>query len=339
MGRIARDGERIEEELRLRLGVLDQSPIPAGSSVGDALRNSIDLARLTDSLGYHRYWLAEHHGAASLACASPEAMIGPVAAATKNLRVGSGGIMLPHYSPLKVAETFSMLNGLYEGRIDLGIGRAPGTSGRIARALQRDRRNPPPDDFLDQLEELQAYFANARTEIPICFTRPELWLLGSSEQSAVWAAERGLRYAFADFINPEGAPLAAWYQDRFVPSEDVPAPKTSVAISVICAETDAEAQRLASSVRMMLVQMFRGRTAPVPPVAEAEQFLSAEGMPAELLPIGRRLIVGSPAAVIPEIQRVAAEYGAEEALIVTIIHNHNARRRSYELIAHEAGLS
>jgi len=322
--------------LSLRLGVLDQSPVPAGSSVGEALRNSIDLARLTDSLGYQRYWLAEHHGAASLACASPEAMIGPVAAATKNLRVGSGGIMLPHYSPLKVAETFSMLNGLYDGRIDLGIGRAPGTSGRIARALQRDRRNPPPDDFLDQFEELQSYFANARTEIPISFTRPELWLLGSSEQSAVWAAERGLRYAFADFINPEGAPLAAWYQDRFVASQEVLAPKTSVALSVICAETDTAAQRLASSVRMMLVLMFRGRTVPVPPVEEAEEFLRSEGVPAELLPVGRRLIVGSPATVVPEIHRVAAEYGAKEALVVTITHSHEARRRSYELIAREA---
>jgi luciferase family oxidoreductase group 1 len=325
--------------LNLPLGVLDQSPIPAGSSVGDALRNSIDLARLVDSLGFRRYWLAEHHGAASLACASPEAMIGPVAAATKNLRVGSGGIMLPHYSPLKVAETFSMLNGLYDGRIDLGIGRAPGTSGRIARALQRDRRNPPPDDFLEQFEELQSYFANVRTEIPTSFTKPELWLLGSSEQSAVWAAERGLRYAFADFINPEGAPLAAWYRDRFVPSEDAPSPKTAVAVSAICAETDAEAQRLASSVRMMLILMFRGRTIPVPAVEEAEQFLRSEGVPAELLPVGRRLIVGSPATVVPEIERVAAEYQAEEALIVTITHSHEARRRSYELIARQAGLS
>jgi luciferase family oxidoreductase group 1 len=205
--------------------------------------------------------------------------------------------------------------------------------------LQRDRRNPPPDDFLDQFEELQSYFANARTEIPISFTRPELWLLGSSEQSAVWAAERGLRYAFADFINPEGAPLAAWYRDRFVASDDVPKPKASVAVSVICGETDADAQRLASSVRMMLVLMFRGRTVPVPSIEEAEQFLQSEGVPAELLPAGRRLIVGSPATVVPEIHRVAAEYGAEEALLVTITHSHEARRRSYELIAREAGLS
>src|SRR5580692_6311780 len=141
----------------LRLSVLDQSPIPEGSSAGDALRNTLDLARTADRLGYSRYWLAEHHGTPGLACTSPEVMIGPVAAATSNLRVGSGGVMLPHYSPLKVAETFSMLSGLFPGRIDLGIGRAPGTSSRVAFALQRDRRHPAPDDFREQMDELLTY--------------------------------------------------------------------------------------------------------------------------------------------------------------------------------------
>src|SRR5712671_5793835 len=138
----------------MRLSILDQSPIPEGSTAGDALRNSVDLARLADELGYYRYWLAEHHGTPALACASPEVLIGVIAAATTNLRVGSGGIMLPHYSPLKVAETFRMLSGLFPGRIDLGIGRAPGTSPHVAAALQRDRRHPPPDDFPEQLNEL-----------------------------------------------------------------------------------------------------------------------------------------------------------------------------------------
>src|SRR5580658_9335495 len=166
----------------LRLSVLDQSPIPEGATAGDALRNTLDLARAADRLGYERYWLAEHHGTPGLACASPEVMIGPVAAATTNLRVGSGGIMLPHYSPLKVAETFSMLSGLFPGRIDLGIGRAPGTSAAVARALQRDRRLPAPDDFPDQMAELLNYFESPAMRL----ASPEVWLLGSSPQSAIW---------------------------------------------------------------------------------------------------------------------------------------------------------
>jgi len=249
--------------LSISLSVLDQSPIPAGSSPGDALRNTIDLARLTDCLGYRRYWLAEHHGAASLACASPEVMIGPVAAATKNIRVGSGGIMLPHYSPLKVAETFGMLAALYPGRIDLGIGRAAGTSPRVAHALQRDRRLAPVDDFPEQLAEVRDYFANARPGIPFHFDAPAVWLLGSSEQSAIWAAEYGLPYAFADFINPEGAAGAAYYRSHCA------TPELAVAISAICAETDEEAMRLSASVRMALVNLFRGRPIPIPPPEEA----------------------------------------------------------------------
>ena len=322
----------------MKLGVLDQSPISEGCGVGDALRNSIDLARLVDELGYTRYWLAEHHGAASLACASPEAIIGPVAAATTNLRVGSGGVMLPHYSPLKVAETFNMLNGLYAGRIDLGIGRAPGTTGRISQLLQRDRRVPPQDDFPEQVAELRAWLANERTEAPIRFESPELWLLGSSDQSGMWAAEWGLPYAFADFINPGGAPFAESYRRRFVPSKTLPAPRQIVAVSAICAETDEEALRLSASVRMMLLKLFRGGTIPVPAVEKALEFLQSEGMPFQVLPVGRRLITGSPAKVRRALEAVAAEYGADEVLIVTITYDHAARRRSYELIAREFAL-
>jgi luciferase family oxidoreductase group 1 len=322
----------------LRLSVLDQSPIPEGSSLGDALRNTLDLARLTDQLGYTRYWLAEHHGAASLACASPEVLIGPVAAATKNLRVGSGGIMLPHYSPLKVAETFSMLAGLYPNRIDLGIGRAAGTSARIAHALQRDRRQPSPDDFPEQLAELTAFLDNRHPLLPGHFERPELSLLGSSSQSAEWAAQLGLPYTFADFINPEGAAYTAWYRQTFTPSAHLATPRTSLAVSVICAETDAEAMLLSASLRMMLVMLFRGRSIPVPPVEKAETFLVGEGLPFHLLPGGRRFITGSPATVRRGLEQVAAEYGAEEIFIVTNVFDHAVRRRSYELIAGEFGL-
>ncbi len=322
------------------LSVLDQSPIPEGSTAGDALRNSIDLARLADQLGYQRYWLAEHHGSSGLACASPEAIIGPVAAATAHIRVGSGGIMLPHYSPLKVAETFSMLSGLFPDRIDLGIGRAPGTSAAVAFALQRDRRQPAPDDFRDQLEELLGYFgkraaaAGPLRQIPSQrFVSPEFALLGSSMQSAIWAAELGLPYVFADFINPQGAPMAAYYREHFAPSSFLDAPRTGVAVWALCAETDAEALRLSASFRMMMLMLYRGRPIPVPPVDRAEKFLEGEGLPLDQLPAGRRIITGDPTAVRAALERVAAEYSAAEVFVVNIMHGHAARRRSYELIA------
>jgi luciferase family oxidoreductase group 1 len=315
----------------IRLGVLDQSPVPEGSSTAEALRNSIDLARLADDLGFGRYWVAEHHGTAGLACNSPEVLIGPIAAATSRIRVGSGGIMLPHYSPLKVAENFHMLSGLYAGRIDLGIGRAAGTSPKIAFALQRDRRQAAPDDFRDQLDELLVYVARNGSG-----TEP--WLLGSSLQSALWAAELGLPYAFADFINPAGAVIAAEYRNRFQPSRWLKEPRTSVAVWAICAASDEEAMRLSYSMRMMSVQLFRGRTIAVPPVDEAERFLQAEGLPPELLPAGRRIITGSPARVRGYVAAVADEYGAEEVLLVNIMYDHGARRRSYELAAEVFGL-
>jgi luciferase family oxidoreductase group 1 len=322
----------------LRLSVLDQCPIPEGSSLGDALRNTLDLARLTDDLGFTRYWLAEHHGAASLACASPEVMIGPVAGATKRIRVGSGGVMLPHYSALKVAESFSMLSGLYPGRIDLGIGRAAGTSPRISKALQRDPAHPPPNDFPEQLAGLMAYLANQHPLLPDHFDSPAIWLLGTSAQSAEWAAQLGLPYTFADFINPDGALCAAYYQRCFRPSATLDKPCTAIAVSVICADTDEEASRLSLSIRMALLMLFRGQTVPIPTVEKAMAFLAAEGMPPDLLPIGRRIITGSPATVRTAIENVAKSYGAEEVLILTNVFDHAARRRSYELIAREFSL-
>jgi len=328
-----------------RLSILDQSPIPQGATAGDALRNTIDLARRADALGYHRYWLAEHHGTPGLACASPEVMIGPVASATSRIRVGTGGIMLPHYSPLKVAETFSMLSSLYPGRIDLGLGRAPGTSASVAHALQRDRRQPPPDDFREQLEELLGYFAHRKQpagpfrQIPaLTFTSPEPWLLGSSPQSAVWAAELGLPYAFADFINPEGAAYAAYYREHFQPSERLAAPRVAVAVWAICAETSEEALRLSASSRVMFLHLYRGKLIPIPPVEWALDYLRQEDAPITLLPPNRRMITGTPPEVRAAIQAVAAEYGAEEALVVNIMYDHQARRHSYELMAEAFGL-
>jgi luciferase family oxidoreductase group 1 len=324
---------------------LDQSPIPEGAAPGDALRNTLDLAGFADRLGYDRYWLAEHHGTPGLACASPEVMIGPVAAATRRLRVGSGGVMLPHYSPLKVAETFSMLSGLFPGRIDLGVGRAPGTSGAVSRILQRDRRQPPPDDFREQLEELLGYFAGDapangpfRRNRAIHFETPECSLLGSSAQSAIWAAQLGLPYVFADFINPEGAPMADYYRQHFTPSERLESPRVAVAVWAICAPSGEEALRLSASFRMMMLMLYRGRPIPVPTVDRALEFLAHEGVPIDQLPAGRRIITGCPTKVRSLLEAVALEYGAEEVFVVNIMHDHEARRRSYELIAEVCGV-
>jgi luciferase family oxidoreductase group 1 len=325
------------------LSVLDQSPVAEGSTGAQALHNTLDLARLTDALGYHRYWVAEHHGGPMLAGPSPEVLIGPIASATEQIRVGSGGVMLPHYSPLKVAESFTILAALYPGRIDLGLGRAAGTDPLTTFALQRDRRQAAPDDFPQQLAELLAYFDDAlpadhpfRHLARTLPGRPELpvpWLLGSSEQSAIWAGELGLRYAFADFINPRGAEIAQLYRERFTPARDLHAPRTAVAAWVLCATTDEEAQELASSSRMSFALLRRGQLIPVPPPDKALAFLAREGKsPADDVR-GRRAIVGSPDKVRTRVDELASIYGADEVIVVTITHDHGARRRSYELLA------
>jgi len=269
-------------------------------------------------------------------------MIGPVAAATSRIRVGSGGVMLPHYSPLKVAENFSMLSALFPGRIDLGIGRAPGTSSQVAFALQRDRRQPSPDDFREQMDELLGYFCQGESRGPfrqaaeLRFQSPEVSLLGSSAQSAVWAAELGLPYVFADFIHPGGAAMGAYYREHFRPatwSGALAEPKVSVAVWALCADTDEEALRISASARMMLLLLFRGRLTAVPPVEKALAYLAHEGVPIDSLPAGRRIITGAPGPVREAIEGVAAEYTADEVFVVNIVHDPAARMRCYELIA------
>jgi luciferase family oxidoreductase group 1 len=330
------------------ISILDQSPISEGSTGAGALRNTLDLARLGDELGFARYWVAEHHGTPMLACASPEVMIAAIGSITRRIRIGSGGVMLPHYSPLKVAETFSILSALFPDRVDLGIGRAPGTDHATAFALQRDRRQPAPDDFPHQLGELLGYlenrlppehpFAPLAALLPGRPHVPDVWLLGSSPQSAVWAADSGLPYIFADFINPNGAEYAALYRDRFSASETLAQPRTMVASFVVCAETDAEAQRIASSARMTRALLNEGKLIPVPSIEKALRFLAERGPNPDTAARPRRAIIGAPAAVKKGIEEVAALYGAEEVMIVTITHEHATRRRSYELIAETFGL-
>jgi luciferase family oxidoreductase group 1 len=332
-----------------RLSVLDQTPIAEGATAADALANTLDLARQCDALGYDRYWLAEHHASPGLAGAAPEALIGPVALATQRIRVGSGGIMLPHYSPFKVAETFALLSALAPERIDLGIGRAPGSDQRTAYALQRDRsRRMPVDDFPNNLAEVIAYldgtmpadhpFAGLQDTMPTnglgADGTPEVWLLGSSQDSAIWAAEAGLPYCIADFINSDGVPLAALYRARFRPGR-IAAPQVMVATWTIAAPTRAEAERLALPSQMMFAHLLRGELIPVPSVERAEAWAATQP-PASRQ---RRRALGSPSEVHAQLDEVAALYGADELMLVNILPDHAARVRSYALIAREYGMA
>ena len=322
------------------LSVLDQTPIAAGTSPAAALGNSIDLARHCEALGYHRYWLAEHHASPALAGSAPEILIGAVAAATQRMRIGSGGIMLPHYSPLKIAEVFSQLAGLYPGRIDLGLGRAPGSDQRTAVALQQDRRQRAANDFPHQLAELLGYLedslpadhpfaAYART-LPGLPHAPEPWVLGSSSDSAAFAGDQGLPYCFADFINARQGDIAADYRARFIPRHPGDHPRVAIAVWTVVAETDAAAVRLAAPARMMFAHLLTGRSIAVPDVETALAWL-ADRPELNAARAGRRVVAGSPETVRAGLMAAVAEYGADEVLLVNILHDHEARKHSYTL--------
>jgi luciferase family oxidoreductase group 1 len=332
--------------MKFKLSVLDQSPIAEGSTATDALRNTLDLARHCDALGFHRYWLAEHHASPGLAGAAPEVMIGPVALATERIRVGSGGIMLPHYSPFKVAEMFSELAALAPGRIDLGLGRAPGTDGRTSYALQRDRsRQLPPTDFPQNLAELLAYlgdglpddhlFATLKDTLPSGGGQVAPWMLGSSTDSAAWAAEVGMPYCIADFINSDGMPMAELYRRNFRPSRWLDKPYLMVATWAIAADTMAEAERQAMPARMMFAHLVKGELIAVPSVEKAEAWVKDRAVPAR----NRRQVLGASADVRVQLEEVQQLYGADELMLVNIMPDHAARVRSYELVAREFGLA
>jgi luciferase family oxidoreductase group 1 len=332
----------------LRISILDQAPIAAGGSGGQALRQVVDLAQLADSAGFHRYWIAEHHATPGLASASPEVLLGAVGMATSRIRIGTGGVMLPHYSPFKVAETFSMLSGMFPGRVDLGLGRAPGSDGRTAYALQRDRRDRAPDDFPQQLAELLAYlddtmpedhpFAHLSKTLPGRPESPTPWLLGTSPDSAAWAAELGMPYCVADFINPQGAPLADQYRQSFQANarRGIAEPTVMVAVWSICAETAAEAERLAASSRMLFRLLHRGQLIAVPAPDDAVRFLENDRVPQSR---SRRLVLGTPEMVRAGLEAVAEEYGADEVMVLNIMYDHEARRRSYAMLAEAFALT
>jgi luciferase family oxidoreductase group 1 len=328
------------------VSALDLSPIPSGSTAGDALRNTLDLARHADALGLHRYWLAEHHNAGGLACSAPEILIGQVAATTRSIRVGSGGIMLPNHSPLKVTETFRVLHALFPGRVDLGLGRAPGTDPRTAAALRRSREAVSADNFPEQLAELTRYldddgpprpgFSGTIRAIPTNVPSPELWLLGSGESGgAVLAAEHGLGFAFAHYMNPDEAPrVLRRYRETFVPSSRLREPRAILAVGVICADSDAEAERLATSSELAMVWFRQGiRDRPLPSVEEALAYPYDDVEQALRMGPGGPMVVGGLARVRERLIALVKATSADEVMVLTHVHDHEARKRSYELVA------
>lgn len=327
----------------LKLSVLDQSPIRSGGTAADAIRETLELAELTDRLGFRRYWLAEHHSSAGLAGSAPEVLIGQVAARTKNIRVGSGGVMLSHYASLKVAENFRVLETLFPGRIDLGIGRAPGSDQLTARALADGATQRRIELFPEQISDLMEFlhdsvptdhrFHGVRA-MPAGPTAPEVWLLGSSAESASYAAHFGLAFSFAHFINANGGPqITRSYAEYFRPSRFEAEPRASVGVFVICADTEAEAQRLAKSRQLAMVRLYTGQPMPYPSVEEAERHLYTDYERSIIEHARGRTIVGTPEQVRERLEALAAAYDVGEVVVVTITHDFGARKRSYELLA------
>jgi luciferase family oxidoreductase group 1 len=329
--------------MTIPLSVLDLSLVDAGLTSTQALQNTIDMARQAERLGYTRYWLAEHHNTSMLASSAPEIMIGHVAQATSRLRVGSGGVMLPNHSPLKVAETFRVLEALHPGRIDLGIGRAPGTDPMTALALRRSKAALGADDFPEQLAELFAYTSEGFEDdhpfrsvsaTPTDIALPPVWLLGSSDYSAQVAAALGLGFAFAHHINPQGAERATHlYQENFKPSRDLERPKTIVTTSVVCADTDELVEELVASMALAWVRMRSGHSSPIPSPQEALAHVYTPAERALAQSVRSQRIIGTPDKVKALLDQLIEQTGADELMITTFMYGHNHRLRALELLA------
>ena len=330
--------------MTLPLSVLDLVPVASGSTASEALQRTLDLARLADRLGYTRYWFAEHHGMPSIASSAPEILIGHVAAATERLRVGSGGIMLPNHVPLKVAETFHTLEALHPDRIDLGIGRAPGTDPTTIRALRSFDAEQFPAHLAEMITLSRGGFPEdhpfrAVRVVPSDVSLPPIWILGSSGASAHFAGAQGLGYGFASHFSPTpAAPALRAYREAFEPSEQFPEPHAILAVSAVCAETDEQADRLAATMDLVWVRLQRGTFGPLPSPEEA---LAYDYSPQERAVVQRYRalqVVGDPATVRARIEAMVDESGADEVMIVSNLHGHPERLRSYELIADAFGL-
>ena len=321
------------------LSVLDLSPIVEGSNASQALANSLDLARQAERLGYGRYWVAEHHNMTGIASAATAVVVGHIAGGTSTIRVGAGGIMLPNHAPLVIAEQFGTLEALYPGRIDLGLGRAPGSDQLTARALRRTLASADADSFPQDVMELQRYFAEPQPgqqvrAIPGAGLHVPLWILGSSLYGAQLAAALGLPYAFASHFAPEMMMQAiAIYRSRFQPSAQLKAPHVMLGLNVIGAETDDEARVLFTSLQQAFVNLRTGRPGPLPrPMADFNDRIG----PMERSVLQQALsctVVGSPETVREGLAEFIARTGADELMITAQIHDHAARKRSFEIVA------
>jgi luciferase family oxidoreductase group 1 len=324
------------------LGVLDQSPVVSGRSPAEAIAETVELARLAEELGYRRYWLAEHHAIAALADPSPEILVARVASATSRIRVGTGGVLLPYYSPLKIAEQFRMLEALFPGRIDLGLGRAPGGDPRTALAL-KDGEYPGAERMPQQVRDLAGFldgtlppdhpYAKVKVQ-PAGATSPEIWLLGSSDYGAALAAQLGLRFAFAHFISAHGGDVVSRaYRQHYEPSEREPRPYSLACAFVICAKTRAEAERLAASVDLRRLHMAKGVDAPVPSANEALAYRYTREERVYVEQQRARLVHGDPGEVREKLLALKEKFEADELMAVTITGDPESRRTSYQLLA------
>jgi luciferase family oxidoreductase group 1 len=325
------------------LSILDLSPVSAGSTGAQALHNSLDLARLADGLGYVRYWVAEHHNLPSIASSAPDIMIGQIAAVTTRMRIGSGGIMLPNHAPLMVAERFKVLEALYPGRIDLGLGRAPGTDSATSYALRRRQGISEEDDFLERFNELMLLetrgfpaghpFHNVRA-MPADVKLPPIYLLGSSDYSAQLAGQIGAAFAFAHhFANFDAAEAMRLYRDNFRPSPAYDKPYAILATHVICADSDAEAERLAATADLNIVGRSKGKHLALASPEDAIAYDYAAVDRARIAQNRARMAVGTPDTVKARLTPLLAATQADELMVTTMVFSHEARKHSYELLA------
>jgi luciferase family oxidoreductase group 1 len=329
------------------LSVLDQSPIRRGGTAATALHETLLLAQQAEQWGYHRYWVAEHHNSRSLASASPELMIGEIANRTERIRVGSGGVMLSHYSALKVAETFRMLETLHPGRIDLGIGRAPGSDGATVRALAHGPGALSIDHFPQQVADLYGFVSDSLPEnhpfqgihaSPEAPGLPEFWLLGSSGEGGRLAAYFGWAFSFAHFISPEGGePVMYAYYANFKPSPALAEPRASLGVSVICADSEEEAELLGWSRWCSRILGFRNEQRGIVPPEEARDFPYTP-REREYIDYQRsKAIYGTPGQVHDKLELLGRAYGVDEFVVLTVVYDFAARLRSYELLAKAFG--
>jgi luciferase family oxidoreductase group 1 len=326
----------------IRLSVLDQSPIRLNSDAPAALQETIRLARLADRLGYTRYWLSEHHNTTTLAGASPEILIARLAAETTHIRVGSGGIMLPNHSTLKVAEDFRLLEALYPGRIDLGLGRAPGGD-RLTAQLLNPANSFDPQEYIKQIRDLQAFLGDTPAPgnyegkvraIPQIDTRPELWMLTSSGESAYLAAHFGMALCYAQFINPIGGAAAVQaYRDRFKPYPLLPEPQASVAIFAFCSEDPQKVEQTQALIDYRLLGFEKGRYDEIPTYAAASAYTYTPAEWQRVLFNRSRTAIGQPKQVKEKLEGLAQDFGVDEIVISTFTEHAEDRLHSYELLA------